>query len=195
MVMDILVELSDKNLVNVEMQRIGYDFPSARCFCYSTDLMVRQYDLIRAEKGDIFSYRDIRLIYVIVLMESSSRPFHKVPNQYIHRSNIVYDTGLKHHYKVSYIPPAYQEIIRFCYHPKELITMYSEALKIMEQNTVLYMVDELKNKLKNEIKLRDDEISQRDAVISQKDYVISKQDAEIQRLREELAQRNQNAKH
>ena len=94
-IMDILVEISDKSLVNVEMQRIGYDFPSERCFYYGADLLVRQYDLIRAEKGEDFSYRDIRPDYVIVLMESSPGPFHTIPNQYIHRSDMVYVTELK----------------------------------------------------------------------------------------------------
>ena len=30
----------------------------------------------------------------------------------------------------------YQEIINFRYHPKELITMYSETLKIMNLNSI-----------------------------------------------------------
>ena len=47
LIMDILVELADGSLVSVEMQRIGYDFPVERCFCYAADLLVRQYDLIR----------------------------------------------------------------------------------------------------------------------------------------------------
>ena len=226
-IMDILVELSDKSLVNVEMQRIGYDFPSERCFCYGADLLVRQYDLVRAEKGDKFSYRDIRPIYVIVLMESSPQPFQKVPDQYIHRSNMVYDTSLKMNDLLNfvYIPldifrkmphnelteleawlyflgsddpqdilritekypmfrQLYQEIINFRYHPKELITMYSEALKIMDYNTVSYMVDELKSELA-ESKAT---ISQRDAELAESKAAISQKDAKIQRLLAKLEQ-------
>ncbi|MDE7045390.1 MAG: Rpn family recombination-promoting nuclease/putative transposase [Acetatifactor sp.] len=33
-IMDILVQLSDGSMANVEMQRIGYDFPIQRSFCY-----------------------------------------------------------------------------------------------------------------------------------------------------------------
>ena len=219
-IMDILVELSDKSLVNVEMQRIGYDFPSERCFCYGADLLVRQYDLIRAEKGDKFSYRDIRPVYVIVFMESSPGPFQKIPYQYIHRSDIVYDTELKMKNLLNFVyisldifrrmphnelteldawlyflgsddpqdilrivgkyplfRQLYQEIIHFRFHPKELITMYSDALQIMDRNTERYMIDELK-----------DQISQMNAEISQKDAEISQKDAEIQRLLAKLAQ-------
>lgn len=38
----------------------------------------------------------------------------------------------------------YREVTRFRYHPKELITMYSDALLIMDRNTERYMIDELK---------------------------------------------------
>ena len=226
-IMDILVELSDKSLVNVEMQRIGYDFPSERSFCYGADLLVRQYDLIRAEQGDKFSYRDIRPIYIIVLIESSPRLFQEVPTQYIHRSRMIYDTGLKMNNLINfvYIPldifreiphnklteleawlyflgsdnpqdilritqkyplfrQLYQEIIHFRYHPKELITMYSEALQIMDRNTERYMVDELKSQLARQKAENDAVISKKDAVISEKDATISQLIAENQRLRE-----------
>lgn len=189
--MDILVELSDKSLCNVEMQRIGYDFPSERSFCYGADLLVRQYDLIRAEKGEAFSYRDIRPVYVIVLMESSPSPFHKHPDQYIHHSNTIYDTELIMNNLLNfvYIPldifrkmphnelteldawlyflssddprnilriteeypmfhHLYQKIIQFRYHPKELITMYSDALLIMDRNAERNIIDEMKVQIK-----------------------------------------------
>lgn len=41
----------------------------------------------------------------------------------------------------------YQDIVNFRFQPKELISMYSEALRIMDQNTVKYMIDELKAEL------------------------------------------------
>ena len=49
MIMDVLVELADKSLINLEMQKVGYHFPIERTFCYGADLLVRQYDRIRAE--------------------------------------------------------------------------------------------------------------------------------------------------
>lgn len=217
-IMDILVELSNKSLVNVEMQRIGYDFPSERSFCYGADLLVRQYDILRTEQGNKFSYRNIRPVYVIVLMESSPQTFQKVPEQYIHRSRMIYDTKLKMNNLLNFIyisldifremphnklteleawlyflgsdspqdiiriiqkyplfRQLYQEIVNFRYQPKELITMYSEALRIMDENTVFYMVDELKAQLAKQK--------------AEKDAMISQKDAEIQHLREELAQR------
>lgn len=41
----------------------------------------------------------------------------------------------------------YQDIVKFRYQPKELITMFSDALRIMDQNAIEYMVDELKTEM------------------------------------------------
>lgn len=54
MIMDLLVELEDGSLVNLEMQKVGYDFPVERSFCYGADLLVRQYDRIHGEAGARF---------------------------------------------------------------------------------------------------------------------------------------------
>ena len=48
--MDIVVELEDGSIANVEMQKIGYLFPGQRCACYSADLLLRQYKMVRGEK-------------------------------------------------------------------------------------------------------------------------------------------------
>ena len=63
LVMDILVQLEDGSYVNVEIQRMGYRFPGARCACYSSDLVMRQYTQARAKSGKMFTYRDIKRVY------------------------------------------------------------------------------------------------------------------------------------
>lgn len=232
-IMDILVQLADGRLVNVEMQRIGYDFPIERGFCYGADLLVRQYDVAKQDQGKYFSYRSIKPVYVIVLMEESPGLFHQFPSEYIHRSRFLFNTGLKMESLLNfiYIPldifrgiyhnkskepdvllteleawmyflssdePAhilritkaypffqelYQDIITFRFNPKELIAMYSEALRIMDENTVHYMIDELKAKLSR----KDSELSRKDSELSQKDSELSQKDSEIERLRMQLA--------
>ena len=52
--------------------------------------------------------------------------------------------------------------------PKELISMYSEALAILDHNTELYMINELQNSIK-----------ERDAIIAEKDNAISKKDSAL----------------
>ncbi len=83
LIMDILIELEDGSLANIEVQKVGYKFPGQRCACYSADLLLRQYKRVRGEKGDTFSYKDIKRVYTLVLIEKSSREFHQYPNDYL----------------------------------------------------------------------------------------------------------------
>ena len=95
LVLDIVVELEDGSVVNVEVQRIGYAFPGQRSACYSSDLLLRQYKRVKGEKGQAFSYKDIKKVYTIILFEESTKEFHRFQKQYIHRMKQMSDTGIK----------------------------------------------------------------------------------------------------
>ncbi len=95
LIMDILIELEDGSLANIEVQKVGYKFPGQRCACYSADLLLRQYKRVRGEKGDTFSYKDIKRVYTLVLVEKSSREFHQYPNDYLHWLRQQSNTGLE----------------------------------------------------------------------------------------------------
>ncbi len=45
------------------------------------------------------------------------------------------------------LSPIYKEMTEYLHKPKEVLTMFSEALKIMDQNTVQYMVEQQKQQL------------------------------------------------
>lgn len=94
LIMDIVVELEDSSLANVEVQKIGYNFPGQRSACYSADLLLRQYKRVRGLKKKKFSYKDIKNVYTIVLFEESTSEFHKFPNTYLHYFEQHSDTGL-----------------------------------------------------------------------------------------------------
>lgn len=96
--MDIVVELENGEIVNVEVQKIGYLFPGQRSACYSADLLLRQYKRVRsihAEKNTQFRYDDIKPVYTIVFFEKSPREFHEFEDTYIHRVQPVSDSGVK----------------------------------------------------------------------------------------------------
>ena len=95
LVLDIVVELKDRSIANVEVQRIGYSFPGQRSACYSSDLLKRQYKRVKKSKRKNFRYSDIKKVYTIVFFEKSSSDFHKFPHTYIHRSKQQTDTGLQ----------------------------------------------------------------------------------------------------
>ncbi|MBC5663549.1 hypothetical protein H8S09_11825 [Coprococcus sp. NSJ-10] len=63
----------------------------------------------------------------------------------------------------------------YMYDSKKVITMFSEALRMLDENTVHYMIDELQ-------KERDDAVaalSEKDSVISEKNAALSEKDTEI----------------
>ena len=229
LVLDILVELSDGTLMDVEMQKIGYAFPGQRGACYSADLLLRQYERVKAEKGRAFTYLDLKPVYCIVLLEKSTREFHQYPEVYLHRSNQIFSSGLKleHLQNFVYVPldiflkiphnnlkevdawlyflssdkpehicqiiekypmfrEMYQEIIQFRYKPEELIGMYSEALAILDRNTVQYMYEEQKKEIEKQ-KL---ELKESNQKLKESDQKLKEKDQEIARLREMLAEKN-----
>ena len=95
LIMDVLAELESGELVNIEIQRIGYAFPGERAACYSSDLILRQYSRIKGRKENGSTYKKLQNVYTIVLIENSSADFHKIAGQYIHRSSQEFDTGLQ----------------------------------------------------------------------------------------------------
>ena len=92
-IMDILIELEDGSITDLEMQKIGYRFPGERSSCYSADMIMRQYNRIRNEKGDAFTYKDMKPAHLIIFMEESASEFLEVSPQYIHRKVNMYDSG------------------------------------------------------------------------------------------------------
>lgn len=163
-VMDILVEAEDGSLINVEIQKYGYYFPIQRSFCYGADLLVRQYSRLRDEKKDSFSFDSglplgnlLNFIYIPLDI------FHNIPHNEIRELDAwlyFLSSDEPSHIqqiveKYPFFQELYQEIINYRYHPKELIHMYSEALSIMDRNTVNLMIDEMKQELEQLTNLKD----------------------------------------
>lgn len=94
-VTDIIVELEDGSIANVEIQKIGYLFPGQRSACYSADMLLRQYKRVRNQQKKKFSYYQIKNVFLIVLYENSPKEFKKFPQEYLHHSKQVFDTGLE----------------------------------------------------------------------------------------------------
>ena len=192
LIMDIVVEFTDGSIANVEMQKISYAFPGQRGACYSADLLLRQYKRLKSKKKKKFSYRDIKKVYTIVFFETSSKEFHRFPNDYIHYFCPTSDTGLKLNLlqEFFFIPldifrnirqnkgisnrleawltflgeddpeeiikllevypdfkELYQDVYRMCQNTEKVMEMFSEELRILDRNTVAYMVDEMQEEI------------------------------------------------
>lgn len=93
--MDIVVELADKSIINVEIQKIGYFFPGQRSACYASDLLLRQYKRVREKvSAKEFNYSMIKPVYTIVFFQDSPSVFKNYPDKYIHFFKQQSDTGL-----------------------------------------------------------------------------------------------------
>ena len=93
-IMDALVQLDDGTYANIEMQKIGYQFPLSRADCYSSDIIMRQYVRLKNELGNRFDFMNMHKVYCIILMETSPKPFHEFPGIYLHHRRPVFDTGI-----------------------------------------------------------------------------------------------------
>ena len=104
LITDIVVELEDGSIVNVEVQKLGFNFPGQRSACYSADLLLRQYKRVKDEMAESpdsegnkrkFSYRDIKNVYTIVFYENSTSEFKAYPNDLCHIFQQQSNTGIK----------------------------------------------------------------------------------------------------
>lgn len=230
LIMDVIVRLFDGSIVDVEIQRVTHNFPIQRAVCYASDVLMRQYDLLKSEHGAKFSYADLRPVYVIVLMESAAGKFNEFPDTYLHRSSpeIHFKSGLieknLHQFvfvsldifrkiphneineleawlyflssdnprdiarliaKYPEFTTAYQEIIQFRFHPKEMLLMVSDAIKIMDNNAVKSMVEEMKDKIQEQCELiasKDEQLASKDEQLASKDEQLAQYAEMIKKL-------------
>ena len=90
---DIIVSTRDGSIMNVEIQKIGYNFPGERASCYTADMIMRQYNYLKSRNKN-FTYRDMKPVYLIVFMEHSPALF-KTTDQYIHKKCSYFNTDIK----------------------------------------------------------------------------------------------------
>lgn len=233
LITDLVVELDDGSLANVEIQKMGYNFPGQRSACYSADMLLRQYKRIRSLKKKKFNYRDIKDVYIIVLFEQSTSEFHRFPNNYLHYFCQRSDTGLEldllqkflfvtldifrknQHNKIintkldawllflssddpedilrliSEYPEfraMYEQAYAMCRNLEDIMGFFSEELRMLDRNTVQYMIDEMQAQLDEKKVQLDEKQSQLDEKQSQLDKKQSQLDAKNLLIEEQQQQ-------
>ena len=229
LITDLVVELDDGSLANVEIQKMGYNFPGQRSACYSADMLLRQYKRIRSLKKKKFNYRDIKDVYIIVLFEQRTSEFHRFPNNYLHYFCQRSDTGLEldllqkflfvaldifrknQHNKIintkldawllflssddpedilrliSEYPEfraMYEQAYAMCRNLEDIMGFFSEELRMLDRNTVQYMIDEIQAQLDEKKAQLDEKQSQLDA----KNLLIEEQQQQLEDLQRYIAE-------
>ena len=178
---DIIASMEDGSIINVEIQKIGYAFPGERSSCYTADMIMRQYNYLKNQNKKSFSYQDMRSVYLIVFMENIDT------EQKAWLSFLTADDPDEIVRLVNAYPeflPCYRDIISFRRRPKDLITTFSDALREMDRNTEIYMVEQLAK----EVQEKDHALAEKDNVIAEKDNALAEQARLIEQLKKQLAE-------
>ena len=242
LLMDILVKLEDGSYCNIEVQKIGYAFPGERAACYSADLLLRQYKTARSRRKEKFTYKDVKNVYTIVLIDKSSGDFHDFQEVYKHNFQQQSDTGLKMNLlqKYVFIPldlfrskvqnkgiknkmdawlaflsmddpdmiiqliteypefkVMYQQAYEICRNVEVLMGIFSEELRIMDRNTVKYMVDQMQEEIdsqRQKLEQKDNQLNNQKRQLKQKDILLSSKIQKIESLEQELRRLKENQK-
>ena len=216
LIMDILVRFEDGTYCNVEVQKIGYAFPGERSACYSSDLLLRQYKKARSVKKDHFTYKDVKGVYTIVLMEKSPAVFQKYPDEYIHifipldifKKNVE-NKGIKNKMDgwltflgmddaekiielINTYPEfreMYEHVYYICRNVEDVMGIFSEELRIMDRNTVRYMVDEMQETIDEQKETIDEQketIDEQKEMLAERDRKLEENICEMQEMQESI---------
>ena len=84
----------------------------------------------------------------------------------------------------------YQDMASYLHKPEEVLTMFSDALKILDHNTVQYMIDEMQNTIddqKAQLSDKDSQLTDMHSQLADKDSQIAGKDSQINDLAAEIA--------
>ena len=87
----------------------------------------------------------------------------------------------------------YEHVYDICQNVEKVMGMYSEELKILDQNTVRYMVDQMQEELETkdrQLETKDRQLETKDRQLEIKDKKLEQKEKEIQKLRRMLAEKN-----
>ncbi len=88
--------------------------------------------------------------------------------------------------------PMYEDVYRLCQNVEKVMGMFSEELRILDNNTVQYMMDDMQETIDNqrvEIDKQKLQLADKDKQLADKDMQLANKDAEIEQLRQLLAEK------
>ena len=92
-IMDIVVRLSNGEIVNLEIQKVGYLFPVKRFDCYCADLIMREYSRLREKHCKDFSYDMLPKVISIAMFETTPNELATDYSTYIQHGQMKTDMG------------------------------------------------------------------------------------------------------
>lgn len=105
-IMDMVVRLDNGSITNIEIQKVPYDFPAERISCYSADLVLRQFRMLKGMEPENTdhgssssgkpSYSGMKKVHTIIFFEKSSSSLKSPVNKkaYFHVGKTTFNTGI-----------------------------------------------------------------------------------------------------
>lgn len=85
----------------------------------------------------------------------------------------------------------YREAAVLRKNPKEVLNMYSEALRILDRNTVRYMIEEQEKEIEQQkliIAEKERQVQEKEGLLEEKDAILEQQRKENEKLKQKLDQ-------
>ena len=87
----------------------------------------------------------------------------------------------------------YQDMASYLYKPEEVLTMFSDALKILDHNTVQYMIDEMQNTIddqKAQLSDKDSQLADKDSQLTDMHSQLADKDSQLTDMHSQLADKD-----
>lgn len=190
LITDIIVELEDGSLANVEIQKIGYAFPGERSACYSADMLLRQYKRVRAKQ--IFdSGLKLNLLqeFIMIPLDIYRKRTHNKPIETRMEAWLAFlseDSPKRIIELIEKFPefkPMYETLYQMCLDVERVMDMFfSEELRILDRNTVQYMIEEQQKEIDEQKKV----IEEQQKESEKQNKTIDEQQKVIEFLKQQL---------
>ena len=87
----------------------------------------------------------------------------------------------------------YQDMASYLHKPEEVLTMFSDALKILDHNTVQYMIDEMQNTIddqKAQLSDKDSQLADKDSQLTDMHSQLADKDSQLTDMHSQLADKD-----
>ena len=86
----------------------------------------------------------------------------------------------------------YREIAVLRRNPEEVLGMWSEALRMLDENSLKYYVDELREQVKKAEEEKQKAEKEKDVLLQERNSALAEKDAEIEALKKQIAKLKEN---
>ena len=146
--------------------------------------------------GKVFKYNDIALDVFREIAYSIDSSEQKAWLSLLASEDVEEAEKLSEEYP--WLGEIYQEMEGYLHKPQEVLNMFSEALRILDRNTVQYMVEQQQeqiNQMQEQISHQSEQLEEKDEQISHQNEQLEEKDEQISHQNEQLEEKDEQISH